>query len=196
MEFDFRSAEVSEIDLANAGLHGLALGRFFESRTMKSKSARLATALVVGCSLSFSAAFAAVDPVKAYETRHAHFHALYGALTSIMDGLKVEKPDNAAIAVKAQTIEGLAHEIPTWFPAGTGLEGGSKTRAKAEIWTDSAGFAAAAKNLETQSADLKTLAKTGDLAAVQAQAKAVGGACGACHTKFRGPEVDHDHDHK
>ncbi|MEI6440335.1 MAG: cytochrome c [Alphaproteobacteria bacterium] len=163
---------------------------------MKSNSARLAAALVVSGSLSFSAAFAAVDPVKSYETRHAHFHAIYGALQSIMDGLKLEAPDTDAIAMKAQTIEGLAHQIPTWFPAGTGPEGGAKTRAKTEIWTDSVGFAAAAKNLETQSAALQTLAKTGDIAAVQAQAKAVGGACGACHTKFRGPEVDHDHDHK
>jgi len=110
--------------------------------------------------------------------------------------LKVEAPDTAAIAGQAAIIEGLAQKIPTWFPAGTGAESGVKTRAKAEIWADLPSFAAAAKNLESQSASLQAVAKTGDLAAIQAQAKAVGGACGACHMKFRGPEIEQDHDHK
>ena len=154
--------------------------------------------MLLGCSLSATAAFAAVDAAKVYEARHTQFHAIASAFKSIIEGLKAEKPDAAAIGGQAKIIEGLAHQIPTWFPAGTGAESGVKTRAKPEIWSDSAGFAAAAKNLETQSATLQTVAATGDLVAIQAQAKAVGGACGACHTKYRGPEVDadHDHDHK
>lgn len=165
---------------------------------MPSMNTKLAVALLVGCTISATAAFAAVDAAKAYEARHAQFHAIAGAFKAISDNLKSEKPDAAAVAAQAKTIEGLAHQIPTWFLAGTGAESGVKTRAKPEIWSDAAGFAAAAKNLETQSATLQTVAATGDFTAIAAQAKAMGGACGGCHTKYRGPEVeaDHDHDHK
>ncbi|OXE35267.1 MAG: hypothetical protein CGW95_14935 [Phenylobacterium zucineum] len=156
----------------------------------------LPIALLLGVSIVATAAAAAVDPAKAYEARHTQFHAIASAYKSIMDGLKAERPDAAAIGSQAKTIEGLAHQIPTWFPVGTGPESGVKTRAKPDIWTDSEGFAAAAKALETQSAALQTIAKTGDVVAIQAQAKALGGACGGCHTKYRGPEIDHDHDHK
>jgi len=159
------------------------------------KKSRLAVALLAGCTLSATAALAAVDAAKAYEARHDQFHTIAGAFKAIMDGLKAEKPDTAAIAAKAKTIEGLAHQIPSWFPVGTGAESGVKTRAKPEIWSDAAGFAAAAKNLETQSAALAAIAASGDLVAISTQAKAMGGACGACHTKYRGPEIADAHAH-
>lgn len=163
---------------------------------MRSNSFKLIAAALIGCTLTASAALAAVDAAKTYEARHAKFHSIASAFKSIMETSKTEKPDTALIASQAKIIEGLAHGIPSWFPAGTGAESGVKTRAKAEIWTDSAGFTAAAKNLETQAIALQSLAASGDTAAVQAQVKATGGACGACHTKYRGPEVDEGHDHK
>ena len=163
---------------------------------MRSKSSKYIVAALVGCTLTSTAALAAVDAAKIYEARHTKFHAIANAFKAIMETSKSEKPDTALVASQAKIIEGLAHKIPTWFPAGTGAESGVKTRAKAEIWTDSAGFAAAAKNLETQSIALQSVATKGDIAALQAQVKATGGACGACHTKYRGPEVDDDHDHE
>jgi cytochrome c556 len=68
----------------------------------------------------------------------------------------------SAIASNAATIRGLAPKVSTWFPKGTGPESGVKTDARAEIWTDPAGFAAAARRLEPEAAKLEALARAGD----------------------------------
>ena len=100
----------------------------------------------------------------------------------------IDAPDAKAMAGQAATVNQMAHQVGKWFPAGSGPESGQKTRAKAEIWSDSAGFATAVHNLEVESAKLETVAKGGDIEALKAQAKATGGACGGCHTKYRAPE--------
>jgi cytochrome c556 len=60
------------------------------------------------------------------------------------------------------------------------------TRAKAEIWSDAAGFEKSATDLET-AADALVAAAGTDLAALQEAMKAAGASCGACHEKYRGP---------
>jgi cytochrome c556 len=74
------------------------------------------------------------------------------------------------------------------FPAGSDSSAG-KTRAKAEIWSDSAGFKAASDKAAAASDNLATAVKGGDAAAVQTAAQGVQGACGGCHTAYRGPAV-------
>jgi cytochrome c556 len=155
---------------------------------------RFALALFVGLAAG-GAALAAVDAAKVEHDRHENFHKIGAAFKVVNDQLKADKPDAGAIGAQARVIHGLAPQIPSWFPAGSGPESGVKTRAKAEIWTDKAGFAAAAKGLETESAKLETIARAGDMDAIKAQVKATGEACGTCHKKFRGPELDHDHEH-
>jgi len=83
------------------------------------------------------------------------------------------------------TLAGLAKQAPSWFPKGSGPEAGVKTAAKAEIWTDAAGFAAAASKLADETAKLQQVAAGGDIEAMRAQARAVGGACNTCHDKYR-----------
>jgi len=61
------------------------------------------------------------------------------------------------------------------------------TRAKPEIWTDSAGFTAALSTAATSAAAILTAAKAGDMAAYTAAVGAMGGACGGCHNTYRGP---------
>jgi cytochrome c556 len=91
----------------------------------------------------------------------------------------------AAIATNAAAIRGLAPKITTWFPKGTGPESGVKTEAKAEIWKDATGFAAAARRLEPEAAKLEALARAGDVAGARAQVRVVGGTCKGCHDKFK-----------
>ena len=154
----------------------------------------LALALVVGFAAG-GTALAAVDAAKVEHDRHENFHKIGAAFKVVNDQLKADKPDTGAIAANAHIVHDLAPQIPTWFPAGSGPETGIKTRAKAEIWADKASFAAAAKGLETESGKLETLAKAGDIEAIKGQFKATAGACKTCHDKFRGPELDKDHDH-
>lgn len=117
--------------------------------------------------------------------RQAHFREQNAAVKALNDELKKDPPDKAAIAADATRIKSSAAALPTWFPKGSGPETGLKTAAKAEIWTDAEGFAAAATQLQTAAAKLGEVAMTGDLEAINAQDRAVGAACGACHTKYR-----------
>lgn len=148
---------------------------------------------VLGLALAFTAiggaAWAAVDAAKVISARIESYKKIGTAFKTINDGLKADKPDTKVIAAQAKIMKDLSAKIPSWFPKGSGPEAGIKTRAKAEIWSDWATFAAASKGLNAESAKLESLAKAGDIEAIKGQVKATGGACKTCHDKFRGPEV-------
>lgn len=58
--------------------------------------------------------------------------------------------------------------------------------AKPDIWSDAAGFEAAATALETASAAMTDAAGT-DLDALRAAMGSFGKTCGDCHKAYRGP---------
>src|SRR5882672_3128395 len=60
-----------------------------------------------------------------------------------------------------------------------------KSAALPAVWTDNAKFAEAAERLQNESNKLYQVSRSGDEAAIKAQLKAVGGACGGCHENFR-----------
>jgi cytochrome c556 len=122
---------------------------------------------------------------QALMARQAHFREQAAGFKAINDELKKDAPDKAVILANASKIKGTAAALPTWFPKGSGPETGLKTAAKAEIWTDAEGFATAATQLQTETVKLEQLAMAGDIDAIKAQARAVGAACGACHSKYR-----------
>lgn len=66
--------------------------------------------------------------------------------------------------------------------AGTGPESGQPTKAKAEMWTDKAGFKA---EMDKANAATTALSKAADAAAAQTAAKAVLATCNTCHAKYR-----------
>ncbi len=79
-----------------------------------------------------------------------------------------------------------ANVIPTMFPAGTGQgETPVPTKARPEIWSDRAGFEAAAANYAAEAVKLRDAAKSGNKEAFNAQWEVVRGACAACHDKYR-----------
>jgi cytochrome c556 len=153
------------------------------------------TALALG--LAAGAAFAADPPVapvstpatpggKAVVARQAHYRDLAAAFKSVNDQLKADAPDKAALSAAAVRMKALGADLPGWFPKGSGPEAGVKTAARAEIWTDAEGFAAAATSLQGETARLAEVAAGGDLDAIKAQARATGAACKGCHDKYRG----------
>ena len=155
-------------------------------------------ALGAALGLSLAGGVLAADPAapqsaptpggKAVLMRQAHYKELNRAFGAINGELRKETPDRAAIADAAGRMRALATDLPGWFPKGSGPEAGVKTQAKAEIWTDAAGFATAVTRLQAETGKLQDAAATGDLEAVKAQARAAGGACKACHDSYRGPE--------
>ena len=89
------------------------------------------------------------------------------------------------VAANAKTMNTLVSALPTWFPRGSGVEARPMSEAKAAIWTDAAGFSAAATAARTEVAKLNVVAASGDLDAVKAQIRPTGGACKGCHDKYR-----------
>ncbi|HEX3346979.1 MAG TPA: cytochrome c [Acetobacteraceae bacterium] len=93
--------------------------------------------------------------------------------------------DVAEFAPGARDVAAFAKEIPSLFPPGS--ETGHKTRAKAEIWSDTAQFKQDADNLSTQMDKLAQLAAANDKPGFVAQFKVAADACNTCHNKFRAP---------
>jgi len=131
------------------------------------------------------AAYAQLSVQEVIEARHNGFQETGAAFKSINDQLRSSTPIKFVIQRAARTIVTSAHAIADWFPAGSGPGPGLDTKARAGIWTDAAAFQAAQANL-IREADLMAAAAAGDdFARMRAQARAMGGACSACHRQFR-----------
>jgi cytochrome c556 len=137
-----------------------------------------------------NAAAPAADPAEVIKARQAHYKEIGKAMKAIGDELKKSAPDVAVIQANAATIDRLAPQVPSWFPAGSGPEAGVKTEARAEIWTKPEEFSTAAANFVTAARQFNATAQTGDVAAIGAAMKQLGGSCKGCHDKFRTEEKD------
>ncbi|HEX2943916.1 MAG TPA: cytochrome c [Rhodopila sp.] len=73
--------------------------------------------------------------------------------------------------------------IPVLFPAGS--DKGENTKALPAIWNDRAGFDKAAEALQQAALKLVDAVKAGDSAAVAADTKTLGEACGTCHRHYK-----------
>jgi cytochrome c556 len=139
--------------------------------------AGLAIALTAGTALAWDAASQVKD-------RQAHMKQIGGNMKGLYDTLNGDK-DPAKLKSYAANINGLAGKVPGLFPAGSGPSSGEKTKARAEIWTDPAGFKAAAGEFAAQAAKLNAAAQTGDADKVQAGFMAVRATCKGCHDKYQ-----------
>jgi cytochrome c556 len=97
--------------------------------------------------------------------------------------------DFATAQSKAAELAVNAKSLGTLFPPGSGTESGAKTRAKAEIWSDSAGFTAAYGKLTAATDGLVAATAAKDADKVKAAIGGLQQACGGCHTPYRGPPV-------
>lgn len=93
--------------------------------------------------------------------------------------------DVKTLALPSGAIAGWARALPGLFPAGSTTP---KSAALSTIWSDRAGFEAAAAAMATEAAKLNALAKAGDTAGVAAQYTVLGGTCAACHNKYKAEE--------
>ncbi len=149
---------------------------------------RWATLITGVLTVGFAAAALAHGPVGSIQhTRHEGFEAMGDAMKGLSGQLRSGTPVPAEMQKHSAVIARQASMIPTWFPKGSGPESGVKTDAKAEIWTDTVTFLSLAANLGTESKKLVAAANAPDFdaTAFTAQLRATGGACKACHDKFR-----------
>ncbi len=125
---------------------------------------------------------------RAADARHESFEELGEAFKVVADQMKAATPDKAAIQAAAGTINTLAPQVATWFPAGSSPADGIKTHALPSLWAKPDEFKAAAAKLVEEAGKFNALAQAGDMATLGAGMQALGGACKGCHDKFREPE--------
>lgn len=129
-----------------------------------------------------------LEPKVAIAVRKDGYREMGTAFKSLNDELKKPKPMAITLKRSTATISKTSVRVPNWFPAGSGPSAGIKTAAKPEIWTKRAEFDAIQRKLVADAALLDKLVTAGDMKAIAAQARVVGGDCKACHDKFRTPE--------
>ncbi|RMF87738.1 MAG: cytochrome c [Nitrospinota bacterium] len=106
---------------------------------------------------------------------------------AIADILKKKLPYTDHIATHAQGIHLVSKLIADAFKKEITA---GKTDAKPEIWQDWEKFTAAADAMGKESARLAEIAQSGDMQAIVAQVKKLGGTCGDCHKPFRKPKEE------
>ncbi len=121
-------------------------------------------------------------PDDVIAARQAGFDGVQG----LVDAMKATVDAGGSVKPLAGGAKGMVswgQVIPSLFPAGT--ESGHHTHAKAEIWSDTAGFQKAAADFVAAAQKLQTLAAADDKDVFAAQFKTLGGTCGACHRGYR-----------
>lgn len=106
------------------------------------------------------------------------------AMASIKGSIDAGQP-LASQRFATRSLSRWAHAVPGMFPAGSGPEAGVRTNARAEIWTDRAGFEARAADYAAAADRLAELAAGEDAAAFGAQWTAVRATCQACHDSYK-----------
>jgi cytochrome c556 len=143
-------------------------------------TAALAVAAVSGVSLE---AFAQTKPDVMVAQRQAAMKLQGKYLGPIGGMLKGNIPYNAdVVAMNATFLENLARMPWDGFDPSTR---GEKSKAKPEVFTDSAKFKAAADTLEAETAKLGAVARAKNEAGVRAAFGGVAKACGSCHDAYR-----------
>ena len=106
---------------------------------------------------------------------------------AVGDILKYKLPHGADILVHAKGLQAASKLVVPSFKVKAMKDGGG---ARAEIWEKWEEYVAASKVLEDATDELVVAAEAGDMKAVGAAMRAVGGSCGNCHRPFRNK---HDH---
>jgi cytochrome c556 len=135
----------------------------------------IAATLVLGV----TAGMAQSDPIAA---RKAMMKSVGGAMGPMAAMGKGERPfDLAVVKTSLETMNKSAKDFGALFPA-TAKTGGEST-ADEKIWSDAAGWNAALKKFETDTAAALVAVK--DEASFKAELPKIGANCGACHNAYR-----------
>lgn len=94
--------------------------------------------------------------------------------------------DVKTLAFPATALAAWGKAIPAMFPPGSDTP---QSNALPVVWSDRAGFEAAAATMSAAAAKLADLAKAGDTAGFATQFAELGKSCGGCHQKYRKPEA-------
>ncbi|MFO1121738.1 MAG: cytochrome c [Hyphomicrobiales bacterium] len=146
----------------------------------------LKTVTAVALFLGAGVVSASADATSSIQARQACMKANGGIMAVAVPMMKGEKPFDkaaldAAFAAENKACAGWAD----WWGEDTKPGGATETWAKDEVWTDKAGFdAAAGAYVKAATA----LAAATDEASFKAAFPELGNSCKGCHEKFRRPK--------
>jgi cytochrome c556 len=128
---------------------------------------------------------ASPTPAQIVKARQAAYEMSAVTFASLKQGA-AGGTDVSKLGFPANALAAWAAALPGMFPAGTGQgAAGIDTKAKAEIWTNRAGFEARDADYAAATAKLADLVKAGDSAGFTAQLAVVKKACDSCHADFK-----------
>ena len=118
--------------------------------------------------------------------RHEGMESIGKNFKELHRQLDAASPDLATVRSSASAISDLSKKASGWFPAGTGPDVG-KTGAKPDIWLpqNQSDFASKLATFQKAAQVFNAAAKSGDVDAIKARYADLGGACKACHDKYR-----------
>ena len=123
------------------------------------------------------------DAVKYRKSAFTVMGAHFGRIGAMAQG---RVPFDANVAAANADIVVTMSKLPyAGFVEGTG--GTEKGAPNAKVWSDRAGFDAAAKKMQDEVVKLAAAARTNNLDAMKAAFGSAGGACKACHDDYRNP---------
>ena len=144
------------------------------------RTAAIAAMLVIAGMAGAQHIAAHANATGIVKERMDNFKATQGHLKAISRLLGSAEFDE--IASRASAMRDWDTAMPAAFPEGSG---GAPSDAAPVIWSDNAGFVAAASDHVSALDELIAAAEAGDAGAVGAAFKAVAGTCKACHMKYR-----------
>jgi len=161
----------------NAGTRGN-----FMARTQQSLAICVGVAVLTS---AYAACAASPAIIAAVAARKSNYKEMGGDFKTISDEIKTGAPDMGTVRPAARDLVTRAGGQLKYFPKGSGTESGEKTHAKPEIWTDQVTFVKLQNDMLGAARTLQAAADGGNLAAMTSARTALGGACKACHEKFR-----------
>ncbi|WP_237449577.1 c-type cytochrome [Novosphingobium silvae] len=130
-------------------------------------------------------ALAASPAATAVATRQANFKKMGAAMKVLKDQISSGTISRPQAVAAAKTLAATGRAQAGLFPNGSGASSGAKTDALPAVWSNRSAFDGQIKAFVAQADKMVAVAGSGDLDAVTAQFKAVGGSCASCHKQFR-----------
>jgi cytochrome c556 len=141
--------------------------------------------VVAAATLSATSAMAQfAKPEDAVKYRQSALFVMQQNVGRIAAMVQGKAPFDAKVAADSAAVAEYMAKLP-WAAFVPGSDKAGNSKAKAEVWSDSAKFNAAADKMQAEMAKLNAAAKTGSLDAIKPAMGAVGGTCKGCHDDFR-----------
>ena len=143
--------------------------------------ALLGAALLIGMTGN-TVAFADEDEEGAIKYRQSVMKSVGGHTGAIYQIVKNNNPNKSHLQAHARSLSDLTGMISAAFQRQTS---GGKTRAKAEIWSDAAGFESATRDAEAAARAFSAAAGSGNQAEVEDKLDVLLDTCKGCHREYR-----------